>query len=144
MKNVIMTCVLISVVIAFVTVAALNYSVATRENRSQRLTSIESVEALASVEINGQRYMTAQEISDAMNSFSGWLMQSYWTPCFVSLAVKVTKTSGGIQAGTIYYGIEAVASLSASGISYSVIENQPGQRKYCPDGWSTCSPKACS
>lgn len=105
--------------------------------------SLTNVEALAKVTIGGVEYMTSQEISDVMNSFSGWFWQEYWTPCYIDLSVKVTKKSGSLTVGTIFKGIDGVATIVSEGSTYTILTGQPGQKKYCPDGSGPCKPQDC-
>lgn len=122
---------------------SVNISLLSNKNKSISNLSLANVEALAHVEINSVDYMTAQEISNAMNSFHGWLWQEYWVPCMVNLSVKVTKTQGSFTVGAMYYGIDGVATLNSSSVQYTFIANQPGQQKYCPDGGGLCVSRSC-
>jgi len=54
--------------------------------------TLDNVEALARVEINGHYYMSSQEISDKMNSFNGWLWQEYWEYTLENLGFDAVPT----------------------------------------------------
>lgn len=131
--------------IAIAVGAAVNVGLFSKKDKFMSSLSLENVEALAMVSIGGMEFMTPQEISDKMNSFTGWNFQYYNVPCALNFQATVTKKGGGLSVGTIIKSLDVGINVVSSSGEVSVSYANWGQKSYCVNGWKLlyCSDILC-